>query len=467
MLPPVTTPPASLNAGSPLFGWGKKKKDAAGKPTFYENKPNKLVMGGTERAVAGVARIGHVDVQIDAEDQQRLDRYFSSGDSLILTPNHSTALDALMVVLMGRKTGHRTARMGAKEIFEKPIPVPFTKMKVKNRAYGQFLQWNNTFSVDRNTDASQAMENAVKVLASGQSLTMFPQGHVTWKHHLAMPDEFKPGAATIGIDTVKRMDEEGQDRDVKLVPLTFVFDPKGEREEIEKAMDKSIKVLEKKTGDRLNIELPVKEGLEARLEFLFSRMVMERESRYLTIYPDMDLDRNSKDYYGRLHRLQEQVLETLETRNEAPGKGSFERRARKVKAAISAVEDHNKQTRQDKAAVQDILLGLSMYQPNYLNDDIGRQIEYMARLAHDIKGSFYSMRRIVTFLRKANVEVKIAVGDAISVRDALSANPVETQQQKKELALALTSGVQQQIQGHMDAATAAKQQLSPFILPQQ
>lgn len=427
MLSPVTF--------SGVFGANKTKNQ----PVFYPAKPNRFVMGATEKAARTVAKIADINIVMTDEDRAKIDALRKSGDAVIFTPNHSTALDGLVLI----SSGIRTTRMGAKEIFQ------------KGKLHGKFLQWNNVFSVDRDVDASKSLKNGVDVVASGKWLTMFPQGHVNWKHHLASPEEFKLGAANIAMQAAQREKADGTHQNVKIVPLTFLFEPKGNPEKIRKAMGKATDLLEKKVGQRLGHTFEKQPDLTTRLEFLFGKMVEEREQRYGKLY-DLSPDTGKTNYYDRLDDLQTQILDKLEMQYEGETQhGSFERRARKLKGHIKTLENPSADDKQNVKTLQDIILGLSMYEKDYLNDDIGRQIEVMSCLARDIKGDFYSMRKILRFLQRADVEAKVVVGDPINVNEALQTHLTDTDEQKKALAIDLTGRIQEQIQSTMNSSWQA------------
>ena len=102
-----------------------------------------------------------------------------SGESVILCPNHSSALDPIMMVC-ALPRNYSLRMMAKKQLMDTPI-------------VGWFLRKLGAFGVDRGNSDIQSLKTAIRSLREGSSLLIFPEG-TRVKEGMA-PVRAKAGAA--------------------------------------------------------------------------------------------------------------------------------------------------------------------------------------------------------------------------------------------------------------------------------
>ena len=85
-----------------------------------------------------------------------------SGESVILCPNHSSALDPIMMVC-ALPRNYSLRMMAKKQLMDTPI-------------VGWFLRKLGAFGVDRGNSDIQSLKTAIRSLREGSSLLIFPEG---------------------------------------------------------------------------------------------------------------------------------------------------------------------------------------------------------------------------------------------------------------------------------------------------
>lgn len=184
-----------------FWRWPRLYKQYVNKVTTsgYIGTPSRIVMFFARWFCRFLTWVWVGRVQVVGEEN------LHQGERVIVTPNHSSLLDAiLMYAMMTREVW----AIGADDVLKKCfgiIGVIATKMR--------------TMPVDR-THGSTVIEPATNLVLAGKSLLMFPEGRISVTGEL-LP--YKKGAAVIGRLAMLRLREAGKNARVGIVVTAIIY----------------------------------------------------------------------------------------------------------------------------------------------------------------------------------------------------------------------------------------------------
>lgn len=428
---------------------------------YFPPQPSKLVMGVIRHVFDVGEGLLNISVDLPETDCKRLESILASDIRTIFTPNHSSPLDMLIFPKMGLDS---TYRLGALDIFQ--AKGFLEKIPGMNRLWAKAVQKNGIFSIVRSGDPAsiaKSLDAAIEFLRDGKKLTIFPEGWVTGTHKVAHPP--KAGAAYVAMAVA----EYGQL--VQMVPITIKYGMKGSSKEFRQGLSGMVERLEEALSDRMgrNVAKPGK-PLEERVGWLFSRMILERESMYQELY-GLTLECRDPDFYLRSENLRVALLVHLENIYGLTGRPeeTHEHRARRILGKMSTLRATKKFSAEmienfdrDTKTLNDIM-GLSRYLRDYLKDgDTGALLETLVNLERDIRkmvpkkprkllpNAWWLMQKRLRLYRAAGIQASIRVGTPIDINQAMKDVDMADPAQRKALSRRLMEEVRCQIQAKMD-----------------
>ncbi len=134
-----------------------------------------------------------------------------SGDSLLITPNHSDHADPHVLIHLARQHGIPFHFIAAREVFE-----------INYGINGRLLQFAGVFSIDREGADIAAIKEAMRIVHEARfPLVMFPEGEI---YHLnEQLTSLNEGAATIMLKTAARLRKEGASKKCMIVPTAIQY----------------------------------------------------------------------------------------------------------------------------------------------------------------------------------------------------------------------------------------------------
>ncbi|HQY87048.1 MAG TPA: 1-acyl-sn-glycerol-3-phosphate acyltransferase [Tepidisphaeraceae bacterium] len=136
-------------------------------------------------------RVTHLEVR----HAERLKSLRSSGSRIVLLPNHSTHVDAPIVIEAMRQVGVVPRIMAAYDVF------------LRGRTDAFVMKRLGCFSVNRDSSDRASMDEAIKTIDDGNfALTLFPEGNVFLENDRIAP--FNDGAAFITTRAAKPLIEK-------------------------------------------------------------------------------------------------------------------------------------------------------------------------------------------------------------------------------------------------------------------
>lgn len=481
----------------PLFGSSYREEEGDTKK-FYSAKPNKVVIGAVNRLAWAVSKLIDFDVYVDHKELNQLKKLIASEDGVIITPNHSHALDSTTLSrgLVGR--GVPVSIMGADVVFNRFMGLN-----------GQLLRRYGMFSVARGgTDKSQTYAAVNDVLQNqNRALLMFPEGYVS--HSNMQTQELKEGAAMFALHTV-----DNTDTNVKIVPVSFYYDYENKEKMISR-IDKTLNHLEEyllekaqeEDADPDEIQMTAyRDGatLSEKTMHLLDYMTRSREQAYAEKYGTPILD--SADPYERLEEMRDNVLQALYDKYEVERDmhAPEDMQAKRLMFAIKTAGDEEtgekpegwrkakqKVTRtislpfrlfakstqaewaSDIKTLKDIV-NLTMYPRGYFESSlldqtnseeefvlINRLVEQVAVLSRDVGGRYTPLFRnkklfrtpsfitVVRAFRKGDISanLKIDMDNLIDVRATKEAHP---EMDKRELRSHITQQIQDRLNQNLE-----------------
>ncbi len=441
------------------------------------------------KAVSGLLRF---DLRIDNDALGQLKQRITNGERFIITPNHSMILDFITIADALQNNGLTFASMGAKTEFDR-----FGLVTRKG------LQGLGVFSVDRGAkDKSGTFNSAITTVRdSGIPLVMFPEGYVSNTNGVVLG--LKGGAAKIARSVWK----DDPSKPVKIQPVGIHYRYRNSKK-LEKALQKGIKNLEKKSGLPNAKNLP----LGQRIQNVLDAMVYERTERYQAHY---QLDSNAVNQlpsnpYDKLEGLVGLILTSLETTYDNANASNnvvdnstipFDIRARRIegminnkRAEIKALQDDDNaetkeaseeaakvleaqypNTRADRAVLAD-LIHLTTYPKDYLDtSDLSTMVEMSYLLSRDVAGfkvpftksqlifeplqyvpvirkvfkPVVAIRNLLHYYRVANIEAIVTLGEPLDMQ-GYDLTPSDNQgvpaEHEKQVQAQITKDLQQRIQ---------------------
>lgn len=346
-------------------------------------------------------------------------RKFEPGDGLLIAPNHSHDSDPHVMMHVGRAAARQFYFMAAWQIFR-----PHWGLD------GWILQRLGAFSVDREGCDRRAIQQAVKLLTTGSSLVVFPEGEV-----YRLNDRLTPlldGVAFMALTAQRELDKEGAGRRVWIVPAAIRY---RYVDDIQPKLAAAV--------DRLEHSVRSKPPHGATLE--------DRLLRYgellLTIKEKEKLGRSCEaegDMPTRIGRLIESLLgrHEMEYLKKSPAAETVALRVKALRRHLFEIwtdEAADAEARRlAREALDDVQLALQAYSypGNYVREQpsVERMAETIEKLEEDLDG----------FSRpKGRRRAKVVFGDPIDMRAA------QTGGKRSAAAALVTDQLEAAIQGLM------------------
>ncbi len=447
-----------LNPSAPYFAGRTDSSDITDlekKKEFYPAKPNKFILGAGGRIAKAAAGLLRFDVRIDMEALDQLKQRIANGERFIITPNHSMILDFITMAEGFENNGLTFASMAAKKEFDR-----FGWVTRKS------MQGLGVFSVDRGAkDKSGTFDSAITTVRdSGIPLVMFPEGYVSNTNGVVL--DFKAGAAKIARSVWK----QDPSKPVKIQPVGIHYRYRNP-EKLEKALQKGIKSLEKKSGLHQTQDTP----LAQRIQTVLEAMTNERVQRYQALYnldsvlvnalPDNACDKLEGMVGLVLSALEATYGDASVNTNDIPLdirarwiEGLIKNKRAEIKAleddenddtkeasqeAAKTLEEQYPSTRADRAVLAD-MIHLTTYPKDYLKaDDLSTMVEMSYLLSRDVAGfkvpfkksqlifeslqyvpvirmvfkPVVAVRNLLHYYRMANIEAVVTLGEPVDMKD--------------------------------------------------
>jgi len=367
----------------------------------------------------------HKLVKVEVEGAEIVSDLVASGAGVLITPNHSSHSDVLVVQDLSEMIGHHFHIMTAAQLFA-----------AKNAVVRWIFRKHGSFSIDRLGTDIRGLKRSVKVLEeSSHPLLIFPEGEV---YHLnSQARAFRDGASVIALMAARH----GK-RPVHCVPCCFrynyVTDPTPELTALMEALERS-------ANWRPRPEMSLKQRV---LRFAAGQTAL-KEVEYLGHPQEGDLR-------YRLDSLREAILSPLEKRYGITVKArSFPERIKEVRRACTHLlmeEDGEGEGDGDKkeinrpqieADLQDVFVTTQLfsYTGDYLHGDpeIERLAETIDKWEEDVMGVPFA-----TF--RATRRVTVRFGEPVDP-GALGKGSA------RKLAPKLTQEIEDRVQALLDAPT--------------
>jgi len=146
-------------------------------------------------------------VKVDEESIARLRRL--SGQRAVLTPNHPTDRDPVVIFQLSRLAGERFNYLAARELFDF-APIAW------------FLQRCGVYSVMRGTNDRKSFRATVELLVEGKrKLVIFPEGLTCWQNDTVMP--FQEGVPLFCFWALEKLAKQGPLPPLFLVPIAIKY----------------------------------------------------------------------------------------------------------------------------------------------------------------------------------------------------------------------------------------------------
>ena len=184
----------------------RKWREGRGKP-FYPPLESGLVVGLAWRLLPRLlwrtARIRKIEI----EGIDRLEAL--KGDRVVLTPNHPTRTDPLVMFELSRRLGEPFAYIASRESFAMPF-------------FGKILQWCGVYSVKRGVVDRASMKTTRQIIADGKrKLVVFPEGLVYGQNDRLMP--FHEGVFKFGEWALNDLKKNELEATIYYVPVALRY----------------------------------------------------------------------------------------------------------------------------------------------------------------------------------------------------------------------------------------------------
>ncbi|MCH7760795.1 1-acyl-sn-glycerol-3-phosphate acyltransferase [candidate division TA06 bacterium] len=146
-------------------------------------------------------------VQVEEDDLVRLRQL--EGQRVVLTPNHPTHWDPVVMFQFSKLFGEEFNYLAARELFDRA-------------SLAWLLQRCGVYSVMRGTNDRESFRTTVDLLTRGKrKLVMFPEGLTCWQNDTVMP--FHGGVALFGFWALEELAKKGPPPPLYLVPVSIKY----------------------------------------------------------------------------------------------------------------------------------------------------------------------------------------------------------------------------------------------------
>ena len=365
------------------------------KPQSWPPRPSRFWSGVLKPLANRYARKTWKVMEVKVDGLAEAYAKFSPNDGVMLAPNHSFEGDAHVLLRAADSIRRRFYFMADWRAFRGLWGIK-----------GWILQRMGVFSVDRDGSDRQALKHAQELLATGQSLVVFPEGEI---HHLnarLMP--LLDGVAFMAHGAQQQLVKAKSDATVWIVPAAIRY---RFCEDIRPELEQAMSTLEK----RMFWTRPP-QGASLRQRILHFADIL------LTIKEKEKLGRSS-DADGDLPTRIRLLMEALLTRHEQTylnNKTPAKTVTLRVKALRRCLTDLCTNDESDeaaktaaKSALEDVQLALQLYSypGNYIEDD--DSVEAMAETLEKFFEDIFSVALCIGHRR-----AHIVFGEPISLREA-------------------------------------------------
>ncbi|MFT3786420.1 MAG: 1-acyl-sn-glycerol-3-phosphate acyltransferase [Tepidisphaeraceae bacterium] len=342
---------------------------------------------------------------------------------LVLIANHSTHIDAPLLIEACHRVGVKPRTMAAYDVY------------LRGRFDAFVLRRLGCFSVDREASDKQALDEAAKTIEQGRfSLTLFPEGNVYLENDHVTP--FQDGAALLAVRGAKALAEQGVRVVIQPVALKLTH-----MTDCRPALVRLIDGLAQRIGVKLDRSMSPADALG-----LIARSALRQELTARGIEPP-----TSDDLPAMVRLAASRVLDALEGKLEIEAKPDDDamdrvRRARRVihEALLDTARSAENTAMRQHANEAMLAFRIASYSPTYVRekptlDRIGEWVEKLHEDLHDVILPAY-----------ANRAATLSFAEPIDV-SALLASGIK----QKQLIGQLTQSMEQAIQRELDAINAA------------
>ena len=148
--------------------------------------------------------------EVAVQGLPNFDRQFGPRDGVLLAPNHSQDSDPHVMLEAGHRAGRPFYFMAAWQLF-----------RTRGGLDGFLLQRMGAFSVDREGCDRRAIQQAITLLTTGNSLVVFPEGEVYRLNERLTP--LLDGVAFMAVSAQRDLDREAAGRRVWIVPAAIRY----------------------------------------------------------------------------------------------------------------------------------------------------------------------------------------------------------------------------------------------------
>lgn len=180
------------------------------------------------------------------------------GQRAIVTPNHPTNLDPLVIFELSRQVKEPFSYLASRESFSVP-------------GIGWVLQKCGAYSIMRGVVDRSAIKMTRSLLVEGRKIVMFPEGLTYGQNETLMP--FHEGVVQFGFWALEDMDKSGRDAPIWMVPI-------GLRYRYTKPMDDSVVLAVWRLEKHLSIEVDLAKPIYERLRTVGTKVVEGYEKAY-------------------------------------------------------------------------------------------------------------------------------------------------------------------------------------------
>jgi hypothetical protein len=254
-------------------------------PGFWPPKPGRfwdLALSPLHRHGLKHHRIARVDVA-GIENLRKLD----PRDGALICPNHSYTGDGIVILDVGR----RALREASRRFY---TMAAWHGFRGHGGIDGFLLQHMGVFSVDREGCDRRAIRQATNLLASGQSVVIFPEGEIYHLNEKLTP--LREGVAFMAATAQRDLEKSGSPARVWMLPtcIRYRFD-----EDITRPLERAAAILEK----RLLIGPRPASPLHQRIFHLGEVLLTLKEKQHLG-----RSNESAGELPARLRQLSEHVL---------------------------------------------------------------------------------------------------------------------------------------------------------------
>jgi 1-acyl-sn-glycerol-3-phosphate acyltransferase len=323
--------------------------------------------------------------RVDCVHADRLRQSISSGNGVLLTPNHCRDEDPMVLGRLSHAAGSPFFVMASWHLF------------MKDRMTTFLLRRAGAFSIYREGIDRTAVNTAIDILESAERpLVIFPEGYIARTNDVV--HELLDGVSLMARTAAKRRAKKDPNAKVLVHPVAIRYRFMGD---INAAADKVLDTIEKRlTWSKQN--LPLAE----RIHKVGSALLALKELEHLG-------QADNGDVPPRLTKLINAILAPLEKEwLDEPHTDSVPTRVKRLRSAIlpdmtkGELDEAESQRRWKQLADLYLAQQLDHYPPNYLNPSADRILETIERLEEDLTDH-------ITV--HGEIHATVTVGEAIEV----------------------------------------------------